>query len=182
MWVSNGCGHICVVMNKQDKLAPETRESVLQEKSELFENVLRPHKNSTECRVLQLPGLSAHTGERVYEILDEVHRMIAGKGKTETPPAQPVPVVAQEPTTEELMQRISLANSKMGSADEFWQAFLRADIESWDHHTHLRAGYAVLIEAFSRGDSVLRSAETFMDHLERLKSTNPDKFRNTAHK
>ncbi|CAI4212309.1 unnamed protein product [Parascedosporium putredinis] len=160
--VDYGCVYVSVVMNKQDQLPS------------------KPGRPPSK-RILRLPGLSALHGDRIYDILDDLHTSLAERTKTRAAEASTTDT-AQEPSTEELVRRATLANSMMGDADEFWRAFLRADIPLWDHHTHLRAGYAVLLEAFAVGDSVLTCTGTFMAHLERLKATNPDRFRNTAHR
>ncbi|KAM0549767.1 hypothetical protein ACHAPJ_009205 [Fusarium lateritium] len=55
-------------------------------------------------------------------------------------------------------------------------------LSSWDHYTHLRAGYFVMHDCFSRGLGLLECANEFMAHLNRLREGNPERFRNTAHK
>lgn len=178
------CTYVCVVMTKQDRILPvEIRESEVQRHAEVFEKVLEAYHATFKYEVLCLPGLDVPNGERIHEIIDAVNRVVVKKKSSGIPDGALVtPVMVRRMTNDELAKRALSANLAMGDADEFWKAFTQADLPSWDHHTHLRAGYAVLLESLSKGRSLLTCAGTFIAHLERLKSADPDKFKNTANK
>ena len=86
------------------------------------------------------------------------------------------------PNEEELIERIRKANTDRLNAQNFWESFMDGSLSSWDHYTHLRAGYFVMHDCFSRGLGLLECANEFMAHLNRLREGNPERFRNTAHK
>lgn len=178
-FVASGCKNVWVVFNKQDLLPRDRLHDLLEKAAAPFEEMLSKYEQQLDYKVMRLPGFNAETGDRMDYLADDIRRTLAGK-RSLPPPTAPPPV--REPTTEELEAKIRKARGEMEGDGVFWKSFLKAEIRSWDHFTHSRAGYAVLLEGLSWGQSVLTIAESFITHLERLRSARPDVFRNTAHK
>jgi ubiquitin carboxyl-terminal hydrolase L3 len=88
----------------------------------------------------------------------------------------------QGPSEQELVERIKALNAASLGPDKFWGSFVRGELDSWDHYSHLRAGYFVMFEGMSRNASLLDCASHFLDYLKELREKNPERFRNTAHR
>ncbi|KAF1973761.1 hypothetical protein BU23DRAFT_598665 [Bimuria novae-zelandiae CBS 107.79] len=97
------------------------------------------------------------------------------------PPPTPAP-----PTTRDHLQLISSSTASAEPNDDaFWTSFFTASIPTWDHYTHLRAGYFTLLPYLTNPSTphpILPAANDFLTHLSRLRSSRPEKFGNTAHK
>lgn len=59
---------------------------------------------------------------------------------------------------------------------------MNGNIADWNHCSHLRAGYNLLLDALHVGTSILSCADEFLEHLQRLKSRDPGRFANTEHR
>lgn len=66
--------------------------------------------------------------------------------------------------------------------EEFWERFLSSDFEAWDHYTHLKAAYFVLLDNLEAGRNVIESADDFLVHMERLQQADPETFQNTTNR
>lgn len=133
-------------------------------------------------------GMSASTGEGIDLVMDDVCLALSAEparaakdhAEMETKMKDGVRR-GKPPTAEELDVLASEAVSSVQPADVFWREFLDGKLVSWDHVSHLQAGYIVLIECMAQGKGVFESAEVFLQHLARPREAQPDQFRNTAH-
>jgi hypothetical protein len=182
-----GSRFIFILFNKQDLLPEEKRASIVDGLQRRFEKELsRYSRTDVVCTILDLPGFSAFTGNRVHELLDPIQAVLDGgqqhgrkQRRKDTPSSVPT---AESPPESELVARISKEGMGETDADTFWAAFLSSDIPEWNHRTHLRAGYIALLETLKEGKGIFDAAEMFLDHLRRLKEAKPERFRNTEHR
>lgn len=179
------CPNLLILLNKQDLLPPAERETIVSGLRQRFEAEIAQYGDKHTIKVMDTPGLSGRTGAQLDVIMDEVVTVIQGdKKKKPTPSTAPPknPELEKGPSDEELRERIKKANATSDSPDEFWKSFLSGDLEAWDHHTHLRAGFFVIHDCFARGRNIFECADEFIAHLTRLREKKPDRFRNTAHR
>lgn len=176
--------HCFIAFNKQDTLPPDTRDEVIRNLQGKVELATESYRNRCHVEIIEAPGLSGITGDGIEVLLAWIQQILSNKpAKMGSPTTPPKAIVsAQPPTKDELLKRIESAQAAADGVETFWAAFLKADLTTWDHFTHLRAGYLVMLEEVSAGKSILDCPETFLGHLANLKSTHPDRFRNTAHK
>lgn len=181
--VDAGCRYMWVLFNKQDLLPPGERDSIVNGLRARFESELSPYKHSFCAKIMDTPGLSAATGEQLDEAMRDVRETLQ---KIPKRPAQKkqdeVAKAEQGPSEQELIERIKMLSAESLGPDEFWQAFVKGELEAWDHYNHLRAGYFVMFEGMSRRASLLECAGHFLDYLATLREKNPERFRNTAHR
>lgn len=185
-----GGKHLWVMINKQDLLPADQRDETVQNLRSRFMKVLEPFKDKCFVEVFDLPGLSAKSGHQLDQVLSRIRQIMLNEPSSSKPSSKPPPAESKEfigptpgpPTQDELVERVKKASLGVSSPDVFWKEFLSADITAWDHYTHLRAGYFVMLEGLSVGSSIMDCAEDFIQHLTRLRATNPDRFRNTTHR
>ncbi|RGP80536.1 ADP-ribosylation factor 6 [Fusarium longipes] len=181
MMESFGAKNMFILFNKQDHLSPEEAAKVVKDLRSQIEKEIKPYENKLDIRILDYPGLSALHGTQLHPVMEEI--------STALKPAKPTKNIKAEieqkekgPSEEELVNRVRQENARSTDAQTFWKAFMDGSLESWDHYTHLRAGFFVMHDCFARGLSLLECADEFMAHLNRLREGNPERFRNTAHK
>jgi hypothetical protein len=192
LMIEAGGKHIWVMINKQDLLPEGQRDEIVQNQRERCIKVLEPFKDKCFTEVFDLPGLSSKSGYQLDKVLARLRQvMLNEKPKPKAslnsppPPAEGKEVklaIPAPPTRDELIERVKKAASDISSHDVFWKEFLSAEIPAWDHYTHLRAGYFVMLEGLSVGSSIMDCAEDFIEHLGRLRAAHPDRFRNTTHR
>lgn len=183
-WMDDvGSHRMAILLNKQDALPSSQRAAIVNELKERFEHEISKYQDR-DFKVLDTPGLSGRTGEQLPEVMDEIKAVFKSRKKLEKP--KPSQANVKQPGKDfdegEAVWRIKSQNANAECANDFWQSFLRADLPAWDHYTHLRAGYFVLLASFAKGSSVFECATEFLTHLGRLREKNPERFRNTAHK
>lgn len=178
------CPDLLILLNKQDLLPPAERDTIVNKLRQRFEAEIAQYRGKLNVKVLDTPGLSAKTGEQLDVIMEEVSNIIQGdKKKKSTPSSAPKKVDLEKgPSDEELLERVQKANATSDTPDAFWKAFLSGDLDSWDHYTHLRAGFFVIHDSFARGRNIFECADEFIAHLSRLRAKKPERFRNTAHR
>ncbi|PCD32338.1 hypothetical protein FGRA07_09590 [Fusarium graminearum] len=173
--------NLFILFNKQDHLSPENAASIVRDLKSQIEKEIKPYENKLDIRILDYPGLSALNGTHLHAAMEEIRMALK--------PTKPTPNVKAEieqkvkgPSEDDLVNRIRQENATSVDAQTFWKRFLDGSLESWDHYTHLRAGFFVLRDCFARGVGVLGCADEFMAHLNRLREGDPERFRNTAHR
>ena len=181
--ITNKGTHVFILFNKQDLIPESERKDRLDQLRTRFEEATNAYRDKINIDILDLPGLSISSGHRLEEALIHIQSALLGDEKTKamrqvkkSPAAPPIPTKA------ELIERIKLSSDAAESPEEFWVNFQEARLSLWDHYTHLRAGYFVIIEERSKGKNILEIGEEFVKHIDRLRTTNPDKFRNTTHR
>jgi hypothetical protein len=180
--------HMWVVFNKQDALPVDTRDDTLASHREMFTKELQQFTSKIDWKIVDLPGFSAMTGARCSELLDVFHETLEGAARKPNPASSTTSSGGASanisgPLTEaSLIARIQREQVEELDADAFWAAFLSTDIEEWTHRCHLRAGYILLLDTLRSSGGIFSCAETFLEHLQRLKEANPDRFRNTEHR
>ncbi|GKU02123.1 adp-ribosylation factor 6 [Fusarium langsethiae] len=171
-----------ILFNKQDHLSPDEAVKVVKELKSQIEKEIKPYENKLDIRILEYPGLSALHGTHLHTAMEEIRMALK--------PTKPIQNVKAEieqrdkgPSEDELVNRIKQGNATTSvDAQTFWKGFLDGSLDSWDHYTHLRAGFFVIRDCFARGLGLLDSADEFMAHLNRLRDGNPERFRNTVHR
>lgn len=174
---------VLVVLSMQDLLKPEEKEAIMKKIKGKYEDMITSYRMRAPLKIFDYPDFSATAIENPNMVLDEVVNMLEGReGK------DPVAKLKEEKPSNKAAEASdaerakSMADADVMAADEFWKAFEDGSLAPWDHYHHLKAGFFVLIEAFEKGNGVLDAAETFICHLERLRTGNPQRFRNTTHR
>ncbi|KAH7243654.1 ADP-ribosylation factor family-domain-containing protein [Fusarium redolens] len=173
--------HMFIIFNKQDLLSEEERPKVVKDLKSRIEAEIKPYANKLDIKILDYPGLSALWGGQVHKVMDEIRKTLKPKKPAKDTKAE-IEQREKGPSEEELRNRVRTANAESADAKTFWESFLDGSLEEWDHYTHLRAGFFVMHDSFSKGFGLLECADEFMKHLNRLREGNPERFRNTAHK
>ena len=177
-----------VVFNKQDLLPTEQACDMLAEHRKKFEMELLAHAPTVKWQFVDLPGFSAMTGNRCSELLDVMHDTISQGPTKSTSSASSAAIsrrqkkLADIPSEADLVARIEQERNNDLTGDDFWSAFLSGQIAQWNHRSHLRAGYVLLLDSLMANQGLLECAEVFLEHLQRLKGVAPDRFRNTEHR
>lgn len=195
--INKSVHHIWVLLNKQDMLPPDQQFETVRQLRWRFTEALEKYTNPLgwypeapfEWRIMDQRGLSAKTGEQLRTVLDDVVRTLDSKPKRTTPPPFPNSVQAESaervldsienavkgvtmPSETELRREIKLYDDQFRTDDDcFWDLFLKAKLQRWDHRACLRAAYKVLLDALKRGGNLWEAADEFLNHLYRLRST-----------
>jgi hypothetical protein len=181
-----GARFLFVVFNKQDLLPLEDRSSVVFGLRQRFEKELHQYEGKITCVICDLPGFSAATGDQLYEALEIIRATIntdPEKRVRPNPQKNPARTTGHDgPSQANIIERISKDGLDELDADAYWSAFQSGDIPQWNHRSHLRAGYTLLLDTLREGKGIFETAETFLDHLRRLKEFKPDRFPNTEHR
>ncbi|KAG8667960.1 hypothetical protein FPOAC1_012802 [Fusarium poae] len=181
MMESFGAKNMFILFNKQDHLSPEEATKVVKDLKSQIEKEIKPYENKLDIRILEYPGLSALHGTHLYTAMEEIRTTLKHGKPTQNIRAE-IEQREKGPSKDELINRIRQENAQSVDAQTFWKSFLDGGLESWDHYTHLRAGFFVMRDCFARGLGLLDCADEFMAHLDRLREGNPERFRNTAHR
>lgn len=178
----HGKKNLWVVLNKQDLLPPNERDEALKQIRTKVEKGLSRSVESGRVRIFGPPGFNAFEHGHAAALLDQVADAIQ-RDKSPKPLENDDKPLSSHVGETDLKERIN-ANAKRNtaSADDFWQGFLDADLPVWDHYNYLRAGYFVLLEGMACGNTVMKCADMFMDHVDMLRSKRPERFRNTTHR
>jgi hypothetical protein len=180
-----GSKFIWILLNKQDLIPEEQRASVVDGLRRRFEQELSQYDNTNIVwTVVDLPGFSALTGDRVSDLIESIEATIDNYEKNwqKQEPLSLTAPVAERPSSSELVERILKDGIGEVDASAFWSAFLTCEIQEWNHRTHVRAGYVSLLETFKERKGIFDAAEIFLGHLRRLKEVDPGRFRNTEHR
>ena len=177
-----------IVFNKQDLLPPNEASTILAKHRQKFELELLAHAPTVNWQVVDIPGFSAIDGDNYIKLLEKIDdtftnghvQRAAGAASTAVPRRQKE--LGALPSEADLIRRIELEQNNDLAGDEFWDAFVMGTITEWNHRSHLKAGYILLLEYIEAGEGILACAETFLSHLKRLKDAAPDRFRNTEHR
>lgn len=176
-----------IVLNKQDLLIPEEREAEIAKIKKEYEKLAASCGRRAPIKILEDEGsgFSATGMENPRIVLEEMAKILTDT-KGATPAKKKAVVESQAPgvhqSDAELAKAKAMVEEDNMSAKDFWRAFEDGSLTPWDHYHHLKSGFFVLVEAFEKGQGVLDAAETFIDHLERLRKGNPERFRNTTHR
>ncbi|KAL6362354.1 hypothetical protein LRP88_03632 [Fusarium phalaenopsidis] len=149
MMADQGCRHMFILFNKQDLLPPDERDSIVKGIRAQIEREIAPYLGNHDIRILDYPGLCATSGEQLYPAMEEIRQTIQQIKK----PAQPdtkaqVAELEKGPSDTELIERVRKANADAVDAESFWTSFMDGSLNSWDHYTHLRAGFFVTMTIF----------------------------------
>ncbi|QPC72126.1 hypothetical protein HYE68_002878 [Fusarium pseudograminearum] len=172
--------NLFILFNKQDLLSQEDAANAVRDLRSQIEKEIKPYENKLDIRILDYPGLSASSGTHLHAAMEEIRMALKPTKQTRNVKAE-IEQKVKGPSEDELVNRIRQENATSVDAQTFWKRFLDGSLESWDHYTHLRAGFFVLRDCFARGVGLLECADEFMAHLNRLREGNPERFRNTAH-
>ena len=188
--LDEGAKNFFVAINKQDLIPSEKRQSVVSELRKRFEHELSRYDGNIDrklnWKICDFPGFSAASGVGLYEALDMIHTSIQSGHKNE-PTSKAKKDASKESVQEQsseagLIARIMEEGHEEVNATTFWNDFLTGEIPEWNHRSHLRAGYIILLDTLLQGQGIFETAEIFLDHLKRLKDLKPDRFRNTEHR
>lgn len=178
-----GCRYMWVLFNKQDVLPPAEKESIVDDLRARFESELSQYQDKFCAKIMDTPGLSAATGAQLDVVMRDVRETLQKTPKpVQKSTQEQIAKLEQGPSEQELVERIKTLNTTSLGPDEFWRSFMRGELDSWDHYSHLRAGYFVMFEGMSRKASLLECASQFLACLKKLRAKNPERFRNTAHR
>jgi ubiquitin carboxyl-terminal hydrolase L3 len=173
--------HMFILFNKQDLLQPDEREKVIKDLKGRIEAEIKPYNDKLDIRILDYPGLSALNGMQLPPVMDEIRQTLQPKRAAQDTKSE-IEKREKGPSEDELLNQIRKANAESVDAETFWKFFMDGSLESWDHYTHLRAGFFVMHDSFAQGLGLLECADALIAHLNRLREGNPERFRNTAHK
>ncbi|KAF2814855.1 P-loop containing nucleoside triphosphate hydrolase protein, partial [Mytilinidion resinicola] len=170
-----------VVLAKQDLLPPETRDETVRKIKEEYESRLRALPRFLKWKVFSQPGLSLFEDDHVWQIFEEIHTTL--EQQQEKRPGKSLTASTTEmPTDEELRARIGSEGLTDISAGEFWKLLSTAQLPAWDHRSHLKAGYLIYLDILSKMGSIWDAVEIFLQQLEQLRNSNPQRFTNTQHR
>lgn len=147
-----------------------------------FEAEILKQKNELAVRFIDILGLSALDERHMHDVLDQVERSLADDSKSGASNGQLKSTRAKSQDDSTLAERVREASANQSSPEVFWRRFQDGHVPSWNHYTHLRAGFFVLSEGPTGSRSVMDAADIFLRHLARLRESDPQRFRNTAHR
>ncbi|KAF2501358.1 hypothetical protein BU16DRAFT_555849 [Lophium mytilinum] len=178
-----GGQYFWVALAKQDLLPPDTRDETVRKIKEEYESRLRALPQLLKWKIFSQPGLSLLEDDHVWQIFEEIHTTLEQQqkkrpGKEKSPIA---PTTAM-PTDEELRAKIGSEGLTDISAGEFWKLLTTAQLPAWDHRCHLKAGYMIYLDVLSKMGSIWDAVEVFLQQLEQLRDSNPQRFTNTQHR
>lgn len=170
---------ILVVPAVQDAMDPETKAEDLARIMAAYANIAANCRRLQPIKVFHCPGFSARTTDNPEAILDEVAKMLPGKRRDAYSGAK---VANPPPSASDIERAKTMADADGKTTEEFWSAFEDGSLAALDHYNRLKAGFFVLIATFEQGGGVLDAAGTFIGHLERLRTANPERFRDDSHR
>jgi ubiquitin carboxyl-terminal hydrolase L3 len=159
--------HLCCSVNK-----------IISALHRRFEQELNQYKDRIVWKLIDLPGHDSPNTADVYNVLDVVHSTIEQESRGLKLKTGHTPTPNQDGMQKSvLIARIKKEGIAEKSVESFWGDFIAVKVAEWDHRNHLSAGYVNLREE----NGLFEAATTFLSHLQRLKASNPDRFRNTEH-
>ncbi|KAL2816561.1 hypothetical protein BJX63DRAFT_139192 [Aspergillus granulosus] len=159
--VRRGCRFLWVGLNKQDDSS--VNEKIVQEARQMYGKALLKYKGDLTWKIFP-HKLSGKTGEGTIELLDEFHDTVRKVNlmewnKVTQEMITPNPQLPQEPrpeedlSTEQLHTRLQEHIQQDAlDADAFWTGFLKGELPKWNHYTHLRAVYFLILNSERKGD------------------------------
>ncbi|KAE8363160.1 hypothetical protein BDV27DRAFT_159065 [Aspergillus caelatus] len=190
------CKHLWILLNKQDTLPPESAPLIVEGLRKKYEKEMAGYEHQLSWRILD-HKLSAKTGEGVQEILHQLHSsanlLLRTRPKPQPQPrAEPVrdsepkvvPDIPEDTISSPSQSKPIDNQTSQGSVNPqaFWNSFVTGDIPVWDHHTHLKVTYILVLEYTKRKRSTFAMADTMFAHLRRLRNCQPEKFKNRPHR
>ncbi|KAK2763350.1 hypothetical protein FQN54_009986 [Arachnomyces sp. PD_36] len=178
--------YLAVVFNKLDK--PVENKQGFEKLVSGIKKVLK-HAQGYECEVYDdLDQFSAKTGAQTDILLERLIRA-AKTGKKQMPDSQVRKqldnALLKRPSKEELLEKIEEGaknpNQQLPPGD-FLKRMISGDLETWDHQSHLRAGFLCLAGCQLKESVVFEAAELFLGWLDAMLKAKPGKFRNTRHR
>ncbi|KAL3455593.1 hypothetical protein BJX64DRAFT_294895 [Aspergillus heterothallicus] len=155
--VRRGCRFLWVGLNKQDDASVDAK--TVTDARELYQQALEKYKGSITWMIFT-HKLSGKTGEGVVEVLDELHSTVrrvkleeAPKHTRETSPGPSQEAPVEELSLEQLQRRLEqhIRNDTL-DPDAFWKAFTAGNLQEWNHYTHLRAAYFLILASQRKSD------------------------------
>ncbi|KAL2837003.1 hypothetical protein BJY01DRAFT_251701 [Aspergillus pseudoustus] len=152
-----GCRFLWIGLNKQDDAAVDAE--TVQEARAMYEEVLSKYSKDDSVITWKIftHKLSGKTGEGAIEILDELHntvrRVNLEEEMTPAPPKEEKPPI-EENVSPQLLRRRLEAHIRRDTLDPdaFWAAFMAGDLPEWNHYTHLRAIYFLILASKRKTD------------------------------
>lgn len=180
------CGHLRVLLNKQDLLPTESSNTIALHIRGRFKEELRKYAGANhDWEILDLPRICPQRGGKLLHVLDNVVAALGSKTERRLPFPKGDDNQFCDPecfetfsqsvemsTSSELPASIGdMKQSKTLTMDDntFWTLLLKADIKHWDHHSYLRAAYKVLLDALNQKRGIWEATEQFQHHIRRLK-------------
>ena len=187
--------HFFVLFSKEDLLSKDEKERRLTYLRSRIGAAMKSCSMKIHLDIMETYMLDVRTGKGLNAALAHIRQVVSGDTPSEEKEKQekekeeqfvdekkPAPTPSP-PTRAQLIERIK-QNSAATPQDDaaFWQDFTAARIPAWNHYTHLRAGYIILLEQTELGNVIFAAADAFATHLVRLQTTAPERFRNTSHR
>lgn len=177
-----GVTHVWVLLTKQDLVPDAERPAIVQRLRAIFGAEIPQYKSTPAIRIIDTPGLSALSSQQMHAVLDQVKQTLDDEKRTGPPVAQSITLAAQKSSDDELLNGVKEASAEQPSSEVFWRDFISGKLSTWGHYAHLRSGYFVMLQALAENRNIMDCADTFLEHLARLRDLNPQRFRNTAHR
>ncbi|GKT71798.1 ADP-ribosylation factor [Colletotrichum tofieldiae] len=175
-----------ILLNKQDLVPDARREQYVDKARRGLASVTARWAGDWTVRIVDTPGLSAHTNDGMQAVVDEIAVFL--KNREGTGPLRHAIEKVQDPQGSVPLDhklseaRILETNEAAPSSDAFWRSILDCTIESWDHYNHLRAGYFVMLEAADAGKGMVACSDMFVLLLKRLREADSKKFPKSPHR
>ena len=171
-----------MAITKQDLLEPSGRAKAVQETRVVFENALARYRDLIKWKIFDIDGLNARDGFGFESVLLDIAETMEEHRDTYQLPEEKTAIEDREPSKDELVKRIKEEKEQDTSTATFWSQFESSTLPAWNHRSHLRAGFLILLRCMQKMESVLEATDIFLEHLGRLRASNPDRFANTAHR
>lgn len=160
-------------LNKQDLLPPEERDAIVANRRAHLVLVLKKYAEPAGIiwSIVDTPGfiliqrnsrmtLLKNSPRDVMQLEKERPMKLHDHRKTQHTAAE------KAPSDEELRDGVEKAEIKDSNA--FWTSFESAGLANWGHLAHLHAGHLVMLRGEQQSNGMLKSADTFLEHLTRL--------------
>ncbi|KAG0126849.1 ADP-ribosylation factor family-domain-containing protein [Tuber indicum] len=187
--VRGGVVFILVAFSKQDLLteAQHIQETAVKQHVRETMDALLPVGAQKGLFSVMSAGFSSDEGSGVEELLDA---LMAGVKRNNVNPTIPEPGSTVEPVHKPITEHAN--DPYVGLAPErFFGMMESASFPLWDHRSHVRGGFYVLIKGLGSGLSLWDAVEDFLNILEKMLATDTAraqvegterKFRNTVHR
>ncbi|GJC88750.1 hypothetical protein ColLi_11588 [Colletotrichum liriopes] len=180
------CRAMWILLNKQDLVPDALREQYVDKARRGLASVTARWAGDWTVRIVDTPGLSAHTNDGMQAVVDEIAVFL--KNREGTGPLRHAIEKVQDPQGSVPLDhklseaRILETNEAAPSSDAFWRSILDCTIESWDHYNHLRVGYFVMLEAADVGKGMVACSDMFVLLLKRLREADSKEFPKSPHR
>ncbi|KIW04489.1 hypothetical protein, variant [Verruconis gallopava] len=177
-----------IIFNKQDALPKDSASKILAEHRNKFERQVAPYMEQINCMIVDLPGFSALTGNRCFELFDTLHKAFhqaTNNSKSIQTRDQPKDVSESIRVTDNGVGSVEIGFKEQSThlhATQFCWAFSSTSLAERKHLYRLRVGYFLLLETLHSGLSIFECANMFLDDSRGLKETSPDRFHDTDHR